>query len=357
MAFTTPKTVLVIPAFRPGAALEGLIERLEALPESRNFSLIVIVDDGSGPEYAEIFERLKAFPLVRIVSHAVNLGKGAALKTGFNFALLNSSGDAGVVTADADGQHSPEDILRVAAQLAASPDRLILGVRQFTGEVPFRSKFGNSITRALFRLFTGTSVLDTQTGLRGWPRRYCEECMRIPINGYDFELQCLVNLNNNAAKPTMVEQLPIQTIYLDGNKSSHFNPVRDSMRVYFVFLRYCASAMVAATIDSLTFYLVYRSTHDMIAGQIVGRTLAVVVAFLLARNVVFRSSTRVVISLARYLGLVIVMGFVSYNLMRSIHDYLGVPILLAKLSAEGLLFLGNFAIQRDFVFARTNRES
>lgn len=351
------KVVLVIPAYRPGAILEEVVQGIQGSAESSSIGMIVIVDDGSGPEFNPIFERVQSNPLVRVVRHIVNLGKGAALKTGFNYALVHSPDAVGVVTADADGQHAPADILRVAARLSTAPDRLVLGVRQFKGDHPMRSRFGNSVTRTVFRFFTGQSVADTQTGLRGWPRRYCEECMRITINGYDFELQCLMNLGTNRAKALTVEQLPIETIYLDDNRSSHFNPVRDSMRIYFVFLRYCGSSTAAAIVDSLTFYLVFRSTQNMIASQIAGRALAVCVAFVLARTVVFRSKTGINISLAKYLALVAVMGFVSFNLIRGLNGYFGLNVMVSKLMAEGMLFLGNFAIQRDFVFARPNRES
>lgn len=354
--FRAGQTALVIPAYRPGPTLEKVVQCLQSSPQPNSIRSIVVVDDGSGPEYTAIFERLEAYPLVRVVRHAVNLGKGAALKTGFNYALVHSQDLVGIVTADADGQHTPADILRVVAQLAATPDRLVLGVRKFSVDVPLRSRFGNSLTRAVFRVFTGKSVADTQTGLRGWPRRYCEECLRITINGYDFELQCLMNSSSNGAKPLIVEQVAIETIYLDHNTSSHFSPIRDSMRIYFVFLRYCGSAALAAIVDSLTFYLVFRSAQNLIASQIAGRAFAVAVAFFMARTMVFKSRSGLTVSLAKYLALVAVMGFVSYNFIRSLNGHFGINIFVSKLIAEGILFLGNFAIQREFVFAKINRE-
>ena len=85
-------------------------------------------------------------------------GKGAALKTGMNFALVTFPGCLGVVTADADGQHSVEDILRVAGALRERRDALILGVRAFDANVPFRSRAGNSITRMLMRVVVGRDL-------------------------------------------------------------------------------------------------------------------------------------------------------------------------------------------------------
>ncbi len=114
---------VLIPAYRPGPALVELVERL-ARSEA---SAILVVDDGNGPEFADRFRQLQDIPGVRLLQHAVNLGKGAALKTGINYFLCTFSDGAGVVTADADGQHTPGDVLRIGAALQAHPDSLILG--------------------------------------------------------------------------------------------------------------------------------------------------------------------------------------------------------------------------------------
>src|SRR5215204_6675287 len=106
----TERLAVVIPAYRPSAGLIDLVRQLngKALPA------IVIVDDGSGPEYRDVFEQASAFPNVQLLRHAVNLGKGAALKTAFNHVLCTLPYAAGVVTADADGRHHRDDIERVA---------------------------------------------------------------------------------------------------------------------------------------------------------------------------------------------------------------------------------------------------
>ncbi|MBC7928510.1 MAG: bifunctional glycosyltransferase family 2/GtrA family protein [Bryobacteraceae bacterium] len=314
--------------------------------EGSPISSAMVVDDGSGPDCEAIFDAVRQIPKVVLVRHVVNLGKGAALKTGFNAALVKWPNAAGLVTADADGQHAAGDILAVAQMLSESPHSLVLGTRQFNGSVPMRSRFGNSLTRRVFQLATGTPVADTQTGLRGWPRKHCLAALRVPLNGYDFELECLVSGRGN------IREVPVKTIYLDNNQSSHFNPVLDSMRIYFVFLRYCASGLLAALVDSLIFYAVYRSGGGAASAQVAGRAAAVSVAFLVARNVVFRSDARLWNSLAKYLGLVVVMGFVSFSILQVLRTSFGMPVLVAKLSAEAVLFLGNFAIQRDFIFVR-----
>ena len=244
-----------------------------------------------------------------------------------------------------------DDILNVAQYLTTHPDEIVLGVRGFTGSVPLRSRLGNTLTRYVFQVFTGLRLTDTQTGLRGWPARYCLAALPIAINGYDFELECLMEARENHG--FKVTQLPIKTIYLDGNKSSHFNPVRDSLRIYFVFVRYCGASLTAAVIDSLFFYIAYHFTGKLAVSQVAGRLAALVIAFTLQRNLVFRSNENATRSLAKYMVLLVVMGVVSYSMMNFLNQRAHFPVLVAKMTAEGILFLANFSILRQFVFTRS----
>ena len=209
--------VVLIPVFEPGRMLPDFVERL-----SKRFERIVLVDDGStcGLEHLEAVR-----PFVeRILRHAVNSGKGAALKTGLGYI-----GDADVVTADADGQHSVEDIVRIASALRTHREGIVLGVRAFNGHVPFRSRFGNWWTRLVFGMLTGLWVADTQTGLRGIPSELAARVRVLPGDRYEYEIVMLADARRHAMKPL---QIPIETIYTDGNPESHFSPVRDSFRIY-----------------------------------------------------------------------------------------------------------------------------
>jgi glycosyltransferase involved in cell wall biosynthesis len=242
---TAAQVILLIPAYKPAQILPSLVKSVLAMKE-HPICGVLIVNDGSGPLYEPIFQELRESGRVEILTHACNLGKGAALKTGLNAALVKWPDAVGVVTADADGQHATTDIITVAQELARFPDALILGVRSFRSGTPFRSLFGNSLTRQVFRLATGKSITDTQTGLRGWPRTACLSALTVPINGYDFELECLLRTTHE------LREVPIETIYIENNKLSHFNPILDSMKIYFVFLRYCGSAVIAAILRSFT---------------------------------------------------------------------------------------------------------
>lgn len=336
---------MLIPALRPGPALVRLVRELASAP----FDRIVVVDDGSGAGYQERFGECRALPRVEVLQHAVNLGKGAALKTGINHVLCACPEVLGVVTADADGQHHPDDVLRVARRLAQQPDRLVLGSRVFGPEAPWPNRFGNAVTRRLVRLLIGHALADTQTGLRGIPRSLLPHLLAIPSSGYEFELDMLIAAKHRAC-PVVEEK--IRSIYPEAGGASHFNPLLDSMRVYFVLLRFSAVSLLTAAVDNLAFLLAFNATARVAPSQVAGRAVAVLFNYGAARRAVFLSRERHRILLPRYLLLVLASGCASYGLIQGLRAAFGWPVMAAKIAAESVLFIANFAIQRDFVFQR-----
>jgi putative flippase GtrA len=343
---------VLIPAYKPTAAVVDLVRDLQALDSAGRITGYVVVNDGSGEDFTNLFAQVAAFPRVTILPHAVNLGKGAALKSGMNHILTRLPDVRAIVTADADGQHAPENVMMVVNDLAARPDKVVLGVRQFDPNTPLRSAFGNGLTRLVFRTFTGVAVSDTQTGLRGLPVEFCRRCLRIPLNGYDFELEELIL----AGRQSQIVEIPIKTIYIEGNKSSHFNPVRDSLRIYFVFLRFVGSSVITAIVDYTVFVLALAMTGSVGWSQAIARTLAIGINFVLAKEAVFRAHENVRVAFAKFVLLVIANGFVSYGMIRFMNEHWDVRPVPAKLAAEGLLFLANFAIQRELIFTSARPE-
>lgn len=226
---------LVMPAFRPPRACVDVVRQV-TVDVSPVFQSVVVVDDGSEEDYADVFAAIGSLPGAVVVRRDVNGGQGAALKSGIAYAMSHDATLLGVVTADADGQHAPADILKVAAAFATHPNAVVLGVRAFGAGVPFRSRIGNLLTTRLVRWLTPLTVSDTQTGLRGWPRRSCERNVRSPANGFEFNL---VTLFDASAAGDPIVEIPIATIYEPGNPSSHFKPLRDSVRIYRALAR-CA---------------------------------------------------------------------------------------------------------------------
>jgi glycosyltransferase involved in cell wall biosynthesis/SAM-dependent methyltransferase len=345
------KIVVLIPAYKPQSVLITVAEGVLAEQDVN----LVVVDDGSGPEYEDIFEKLKGNPRIHVIPHAVNLGKGAALKTGMNYALTTFPELVGVVTADADGQHLVDDIKRVADALVSSPDYLILGARSFAQAVPLRNRAGNILTRNLVRLLMGQKLSDTQTGLRGISRTLIREVLRIPSNGYEFELEMLTTAKHRGIK---IREVQIRTIYDHPGQVSHFNPLVDSMKIYFVLLRFGFVSLLTAAIDNLVFFLVFQLSSSILVAQVLARSCALVFNYVAARNSVFLSREKHVIIFPKYLTLVVINGFISYALIEALSSWFHFPVIGAKLLAESVLFLANFAIQRDFVFtARASEQS
>ena len=333
----------LIPAYQPSSGLVGLVKDLAA----HGTPAILIVDDGSGPEFQAIFDAAALIPRVEVLRHATNLGKGAALKTGINHALLTYPQLAGIVTANADGQHHPEDIARVAEQLGRSPEALVLGARAFEGEVPARSRFGNLFTRRMMRMVTGAKVRDTQTGLRGIPAGFAAQLLAIEANGYEFELEMLM-----LARQTGVGlvEIPIRTIYEPGNPSSHFNPLLNSMKLYFVLLRFVSASLAAALLDNLIFYLIWKQTGHVLGAQVAARVVSVIFNYTVVRRRVFGSHEQNAVVLPKYLLLVAASGTASYLGIEFLIARLGMTAPPAKLLAESALFFVNFAVQRIFIF-------
>ncbi|MDR3700177.1 MAG: bifunctional glycosyltransferase family 2/GtrA family protein [Candidatus Sulfopaludibacter sp.] len=335
---------ILIPAYRPSPAL---IDVVGALSEQGG-APIVLIDDGSGPESADIFARAAAYPGVRLLRHDTNLGKGAALKTGIRFALAEYPDLAGVVTADADGQHHPEDIARVMAALPAGKGAsLVLGSRSFQGAVPLRSRIGNVLTRSIMHVLLGCKLRDTQTGLRAIPVTMLPQLLQLESSGYEFELEMLI-LAHQLSIPVAEE--PIRTIYEAGNRSSHFNPLVDSMKIYFVLLRFTSVSLATALLDNLVFYLAYRHSGHVLASQVLGRVLAVAFNYWMVRRSVFYSQQRHLSTLPKYLALVAVSGAASYGGIRLLGASLGIHPVAAKLMVESALFFVNFVVQRMLIF-------
>ncbi len=337
--------VVVIPAFRPNQALVDVVRALAA----HSSSAIVVVNDGSEARYDFFFDLVRGVPGVQIVAHAVNLGKGAALKSGINHALRTFPMLSGVVTADADGQHTPEDIQRVAEALLADPSALVIGSRGFEHGVPLRSRIGNSLTRGLVKIVLGRTLRDTQSGLRGIPASMLPELLRIESAGYEFELDMLTAAKH---RDCAIREIPIQTIYEPGNPTSHFNPLLDSAKITFVLFRFGLLSLTTAALDNLVFWMAFRLSDEILPSQAVGRAASVIFNYGLARRAVFLSADRHQATLPRYLALVAVSGLMSFGLIHFLMYLFELPVMIAKLCAESALFLANFAVQRDFVFTR-----
>lgn len=344
------KICVIIPAYQPSEMFIPFIERLSRL----DFRQLIIINDGSDKSKENIFEQVKQFPQVTLINHPKNLGKGAAIKTGIKVALQMFPQDlAGVITADADGQHLPEDIKKIALALLANPGALILGVRGFDKDVPLRSRFGNSLTRWIFRKQYKIDIKDTQTGLRGIPRRLIEPYLKIPESGYEFEMACLIYAVKNGYP---IEQITISTVYIDKNVSSHFNPVVDSVRIYYIFMRFALSSMLSYVIDLSLFIVLHSLTQTIFVSLLIARLVSSSFNFYQNKFMVYRSHDMALFKreATSYVLLSIVIFILSYFLITLLVHH-GVGVIIAKVVVDGFLFLLNFLLQRHLVFRKNSK--
>ena len=347
MAIASADMIASVAVLIPARRMEpGLAPLVEALSRT-GFGAIVVVSDGISNDEQRAFDALSEISHVHLLRHAVNLGKGRALKTGINFVLTELTGLAVLVTADADGQHAVDDIIRVAQAALQRPRGVVLGCRRFTKDVPARSRFGNTLTRLVFSFFSGREVSDTQTGLRSFPIALLPELLALPGDRYEYEMTVLAHLSRIGAE---LIEVPIATIYIDDNRSSHFNPVRDSMRIYFVLVRFYASSLVSAGLDLAFFTLTFWMSRNILLAVLVGRASSLV-NFVLNRSLVFRSQRSVKEALGRYYALAAVLAAISYGAILGCSSWLGWNIVIVKISVETALSLISFSVQRTFVFA------
>ncbi|MBI5322704.1 glycosyltransferase [Bradyrhizobium sp.] len=343
----TTAQVVIIPAYNPPPVFVDLVEQVLQRPHWH----VVVVDDGTRVDQKPIFTALSS-ERVTVLTHAVNLGKGAALKTGMNYALSKFGRDITVLTLDADGQHLVKDLEAVAQTAAHHSSALILGVRDLGyHRTPLRSFVGNKFTKVVVHALVGLRVSDTQTGLRAMPGSFAEKLLHLVSNGYEFELEMLVIARHMRIQ--IIEQ-KIETVYSAGNKTSHFRPLIDSVRIYVVLLRFMTVALVSAIVDNLIFLSLLQASTDVMYAEFLARCLTVPLNFILLRKFVFYSALDLRQVLPRYLGVVAAFFCLSVIFV-SIRTANGFSAVSAKLFVESLLFFANFIIQRDYVFANRRR--
>lgn len=343
--------VLLIPALEPE---QHLLDLLEAL-KGQWTDPVLLVDDGSTTdEAARIFEQAGQMGAV-VVHHARNLGKGRALKTGFNECLVRWSELEGVVTADADGQHLPKDIIRCREALQAQPEALVLGCRDFSDKnVPWKSSCGNRFTRFFMKLCCGVRVTDTQTGLRGIPADFMRELLSVSGERFEFETNMLLETN---LLEIPIREITIETVYLEQNRASHFRPFGDSVQIYALLLRFCMASLIGFVVDIAGFTLILRLVAPLGLGlmaitvaTVCARIVSAIVNYLINYKIVFKSKRRMAGSAWRYAVLCIVQMLASAWLVTAFAQMIPVASVVIKVIVDLTLFFISFQIQKRLIF-------
>ena len=340
---------VLIPAYQPDARLPRLILELHrAYPSTK----IVVVDDGSGEQYRDIFEASHTAG-AHVISYERNRGKGYALREGFTW-IRDVAGDSPecVVTADADGQHTLNDIFRVG-RTCTDTGKSVLGVREFVGHVPARSRIGNTATSALFWLATGWKLKDTQTGLRAFPVALLPALLEVQGDRYEYELRVLLHL---AKFRHPVTQISIETIYEAGNPTSHFRPLQDSARIWAPLLKFAASSGVATVIDYVLVLVLNALTGALFFPVIAARLVSASVNFAMNRRVFEATGVPLRRSALRYAALAVAVVAGSYTML-AVLTGIGIPLWIAKIIADTTMYLVSYSAQSRYVFAPAQEQS
>lgn len=339
----TSQPVILIPAYNPDRRLLTLVNALQQ--RTAEDQLILVVDDGS--ETNEVFAELPTSNHLKVVRHDVNQGKGAALKTGFRWVLEHCPETLGVITADADGQHLPDDIVAVMHAFSEQPHALWLGSRDFSEKgIPFRSWLGNNFARITFRVGLRINIPDTQTGLRGIPRSLLKELIDVPSNRFEFELDMLMIAKREELE---FESLPIQTVYEHGNKTSNFKPLQDSALIYKKFLKFSGVGIASAAIDYGLFALIYGFTGEILLAIAAARLCSGIFNFSLNRQWVFGRGGSLFRDASQYTLLAAVLVAANYVLTKSLL-WIGISPFIGKPAAEVIVFMASYRLQKKLVF-------
>jgi glycosyltransferase involved in cell wall biosynthesis len=348
--------MIVVPSLNPD---EKLMQVVDSMIEE-GFSHILIVDDGSDDAHKQPFKDAEKRAECTVLRHDSNRGKGAALKTAFHYIAGNRRDIAGVVTVDGDNQHKARDAMRLACALAEQPDAVILGVRDFSQRhVPFKSRMGNTLTSAVFRMLCGIALSDTQTGLRAISAAYFDRFSELEGERFEYETNMLLYMKETGIP---FQEVPIETVYIENNATSHFNPLTDSAKIYRPIVRFAGGSLAAAAIDVTLFALMvrlldgtYGLDREILIATAVARLISSLFNYTFNRKAVFASDEPKRVTLFRYYALCLVQMLLSYKgvaLLVGAGGFAGFGKTAAKLLVDSVLFVLTFQIQREWVFQK-----
>lgn len=350
------RAVILIPSLEPDDRLPAYIQKLKA----GGFAHIVVIDDGSGESFQPIFSEVDAVEDTVVLHHEVNKGKGVALKTGYRYIMDNLPDITGVITADADGQHTVEDCLHLAEELEKGKHALYLGSRDFNMDnVPPKSRTGNKITSTVFKLLYGQYLPDTQTGLRAFRKEELPFMEQVDGERYEYEMKVLI-----ACSRAGIPMIPItiETIYENDNEGTHFHPIRDSWRIYKVilgsFFKFMASSMTCWAVDQGLFNLLNlivfangekKSASVILLCTVIARIISATMNFLINRNLVFGKNGDGRKAFIRYaavcIGIMLMSAAGTWLLGQT-----GMSSTVAKLITDAVLYFLSYRLQERWVF-------
>ena len=348
------KYVVIIPSLEPDDKLVPYIHELL----SAGIERIVVVNDGSSEKCNCIFDEISNIEKCNVLTHKINRGKGAAIKTALRYYLDNCVGFDGVITVDADGQHSVKDVMRMCTTMSDNPDAFVLGCREFGEETPSKSLYGNRITSVAMKLFYGISLTDTQTGLRGIPNFMTEDLLNVRGTRYEYELNMLIHAKGHSI-PFVI--IPIETIYFDNNLGSHYRPIVDSARIFLKVIKgliwFSASAICSSAIDLAIYGVLTKAVLShlplfwmLLIAFVTARAISSAVNFALNRRLPSSQNKSISDTMPKYYTLVITQMLVSFLCIYLLCASTGIDEMIIKVIVDCVLGLISYQMQLRWVF-------
>ena len=343
------KRISLIPSYEPDEALLAVVKELK-----ENDFDVVVVNDGSDPSYNAIFDQLPDD--ITYLSYETNQGKGYALKYGFAYIKEHFPSDSIVVTMDSDGQHKVGDAIKVCDK-CEEVGGLVIGSRHFDKSTPFKSRFGNFMARMSFLISTHHKIYDTQTGLRAFSFASLDKLIEIKGNRYEYEMNVLLEFIKS---DILISEERIETIYLNNNAGTHYNPFKDTLRIFKELIKFSASSLIGFLVDYTCFTLLTLIPNDwaywVLMCNIIARVISASVNFTINYKVVFRSKEKLWLAILKYVGLALFILGCNTALLWLLVNQAGMNKYLAKIIVEVTMFIVSWLIQRLFVFQRRKKQ-
>lgn len=339
------KRIALIPSYEPDDALLKVVTEL-----LENSFTVVVVNDGSSEQYNEIFNKLPKE--VHYLAYEVNQGKGHALKYGFSYIKDHFDEDTIIVTLDSDGQHRVVDAMKIC-EVCEENNGIVLGSRFFGKGTPRKSRFGNFMARMTFLISTRHKVYDTQTGLRAFDYSLLERLIGIKGERYEYEMNVLLDAVRHNI-PLKEER--IETIYINDNAGTHYNPFKDTLRIFKEVIKFSLSSLIGFLVDYAAFTLLtlipVSWEHWTLACNVIARIISASVNFTINYNLVFKSKEKVWIAILKYALLAIFILGCNTALLWLLVEQAGMNKYLAKVIVEITMFITSWLVQRLFVFRK-----
>lgn len=350
------KCILIVPALEPRKDFPEFIDELLQL----DIGPVLVVDDGSGKKYRNMFRAVNARKNCTVLYHEKNYGKGSALKTAIHWCMEHYSGYRGIITVDCDGQHRPKDVKAVYDEFLKRDDRsIVLGIRALdTNETPELSRLGNSISAWMMRVLYSIDLPDTQTGLRAFPASMVEWLLEVNGDHYEYELNVLI-----AAKKKNYEfvEVEIDTVYFRRNVDSHYRPFTDSIHIGRVMVRglvkYFTSSLVSTVLDLSLFTLLTKIFFShlplsvrILMGTLIARVFSSLLNYSINRRLVFSQNTKFYPTMLRYYTVWVVQVTTSISFVWLLTALTGIDEVFVKMFVDSCLAIISYQVQLRWVF-------